>query len=145
MFTRFQASFCKGRSCEDQITQIVQAIEDGFQQHPMQCSILTLLDYSKAYNTVWRETLLLHMLNTGIPLTFITGDMFSSSTSLVPASDLLKVYLKDPSLCLFFSCSTLTILLLLSTMMQLLLSLPMMSLSSPPLVKGKMLKLLPNQ
>ena len=28
MFSRFQAGFCKGRSCEDQITQIVQAIED---------------------------------------------------------------------------------------------------------------------
>ena len=32
MFSRFQAGFRKGRSCEDQITRIVQAIEDGFQQ-----------------------------------------------------------------------------------------------------------------
>ena len=71
MFSRFQAGFRKGRSCEDQITCIVQAIEDGFQQRPMQCSVLTLLDFSKAYDTVWREKLLLHMLNTGIPLTFI--------------------------------------------------------------------------
>ena len=31
MFSRFQAGFRKGRSCEDQITGIVQAIEDGFQ------------------------------------------------------------------------------------------------------------------
>ena len=30
MFSRFQAGFRKGRSCEDQITRIVQAIEDGF-------------------------------------------------------------------------------------------------------------------
>ena len=30
MFSRFQAGFCKGRSCEDQINQIVQAIENGF-------------------------------------------------------------------------------------------------------------------
>ena len=37
----------------------------------MQCSVLTLLDFSKAYDTVWREKLLLHMLNTGIPPTFI--------------------------------------------------------------------------
>ena len=37
----------------------------------MQHSILTLLDFSKAYDTVWREKLLLHMLNTVIPLTFI--------------------------------------------------------------------------
>ena len=71
MFSRFQAGFRKGRSCEDQITRIVQAIEDGFQQRPMQRSFLTLLDFSKAYDTVWREKLLLHMLNTGIPPTFV--------------------------------------------------------------------------
>ena len=71
MFSRFQAGFRKGRSCEDQITRIVQAIEDGFQQRPMQRSVLTHLDFSKAYDTVWREKLLLHMLNTGIPPTFI--------------------------------------------------------------------------
>ena len=71
MFSQFQAGFHKGRGCEDHIIQIVQAIEDGFQQHPMQGSILTLLDFSKAYDTVWREKLLLHMLNTGIPWTFI--------------------------------------------------------------------------
>ena len=71
MFSRFHVGFRKGQSCEDQITQIVQAIEDGFQQRPMQRSVLTLLDFSKAYDTVWREKLLLHMLNTGIPLTFI--------------------------------------------------------------------------
>ena len=71
MFSRFQAGFRKGRSCKDHITQIVQAIEDGFQHRPMQRSALTLLDFSEAYDTVWREKLLLHMLNTGIPPTFI--------------------------------------------------------------------------
>ena len=71
LFSRFQAGFRKGRSCEDQIAQIVQAIENGFQQCPMQRSVLTLLDFSKAYDTVCREKLLLHMLDTGIPSTFI--------------------------------------------------------------------------
>ena len=71
MFSEFQAGFCKGWSCENQITRIVQAIEDGFQQRPIKYSVLTLLDFSKAYDTVWREKLLLHMLNTGIPPTFI--------------------------------------------------------------------------
>ena len=33
--------------------------------------VLTVLDFSKAYDTVWRENLLLHILNTGIPPTFI--------------------------------------------------------------------------
>ena len=71
MFGRFQAGFRKGQSCEDQVTRINQAVEEGFQQRPMQRSVLTLLDFSKAYDTVWREKLLLHMLNTGIPPTFI--------------------------------------------------------------------------
>ena len=71
MFGRFQAGFRKGQSCEDQVTRINQAVEDGFQQRPMQRSVLTLLDFSKAYDTVWREKLQLHMLNTDIPPTFI--------------------------------------------------------------------------
>ena len=37
----------------------------------MKRSVLTLLDFSKAYDTVWREKLLLHMLNIGIPSPFI--------------------------------------------------------------------------
>ena len=37
----------------------------------MQRSVLALIDFSKRYDTVWRETLLLHMLDTGIPSTFI--------------------------------------------------------------------------
>ena len=71
LFGRSQAGFRKGRSCEDQITQIVQAREDSFQQPPMQSSVLTLLDISKAYDTVWRKKLLLNMLDAGIPSTFI--------------------------------------------------------------------------
>ena len=38
LFSRFQAGFRKGRSCEDQITQR---------------SVLTLWDFRKAYDTVW--------------------------------------------------------------------------------------------
>ena len=52
MFSRFQAGFQKGQSCEDQITRIVLAIEDGFQQRPMKGFVLTLLDFSKSYDTV---------------------------------------------------------------------------------------------
>ena len=71
MFSRFQASFLKGQSCEDQITRIIQVSKDGFQQRLMKRSLSTLLDFSKAYDTVWREKLLLHMLNTGVSPTFI--------------------------------------------------------------------------
>ena len=69
-FGHFQASFCKGRSCEDQIL-IAQVIEDGFQQRPMQHSVLTLLDFSKVYDTVWQEKLILCMLDACIPITFV--------------------------------------------------------------------------
>ena len=48
LFSRFQAGFCKGRICEDEITRIVQATEDGFQQNLMQRFVLALLDFSKA-------------------------------------------------------------------------------------------------
>ena len=57
-FHRSQAGFRKSRSCEDQILRIAQAIEDGFQQKKMERSVLVLLDFSKAYDMVWREKLL---------------------------------------------------------------------------------------
>ena len=51
-FSPLQAGFRKKCSCEEHITRIVQAIENGFQQTPMQRSVLVLLDYSKAYDMV---------------------------------------------------------------------------------------------
>ena len=102
LFSQFQASFCRGLSCEDQITQIVQEIEDGFQH----AFVMTLLDFSKAYDTVWREKLLLHMLDTDIPSTFIGCIQSFFNKSLVPAVVLLKVYLKIPFLPHCSSCST---------------------------------------
>ena len=68
MFSQFEADFCNGRSCEDQITLIVRG---WVPTTPDATPVLTLLDFSKAYDIVWREKLLLHMLNTGIPPTFI--------------------------------------------------------------------------
>jgi len=69
MFNSQQAGFRKGRSCEDQIIRITQAIEDGFQMKPTsQRSVLVLLDFSKAYDTVWRQRLLLTMFQKGVPL-----------------------------------------------------------------------------
>ena len=49
---RFQAGFRKGRSCEDQILKVVQAIENGFAQNKLIRSVLVLLDFSNAYDTV---------------------------------------------------------------------------------------------
>ena len=50
---------------------MVQKIGDGFQQKKFHRSVIVLLDFSKAYDTVWREKLLSHMQAQGIPLTFI--------------------------------------------------------------------------
>ena len=66
-----QAGFRKLRSCEDQVLRITQTISDGFQERPSKRGVLVLLDYSKAYDTVWREELLLGMLNKGVPAVMI--------------------------------------------------------------------------
>ena len=57
----------------------------------MQCSVLALLDFSKAYDMVWREKLLLNMLDTGIPPTFMRWlrSLFSNLRACV---QLLKVF-----------------------------------------------------
>ena len=60
-----QAGFRKRRSCEDQDLRVTQAISDGFQSKKR--SVLVLLDYSKAYDKIWREELLLSMHATGVP------------------------------------------------------------------------------
>ena len=66
-----QAGFRKGRSCEDQILKVVQAIENGFAKPEMERTVLVLLDFSSAYDTVWREKLLTSLYEQGIPLQFI--------------------------------------------------------------------------
>ena len=70
-FSPLQAGFRRGRSCEDQITRVVQAIEDGFQKKSFHRSVLVLLDFSKAYDTVWREKLLLTMIDVGVPRSIV--------------------------------------------------------------------------
>ena len=62
-----QAGFRKGRGCEDQITKVIQAIQDGFNNKVMERSVLVLLDFSKAYVTVWREKLIIALLEQGVP------------------------------------------------------------------------------
>ena len=66
--TNTQAGFRKQRSCEDQILRINQSISDGFQAKPAKRTILVLLDYSKAYDRVWRQDLMLDMINMGVPM-----------------------------------------------------------------------------
>lgn len=71
-FSSLQAGFRKKRSCEDQILKIVQAIEDGFHNRPKaRKSVLVLLDFSKAYDTVWRFKLLDTLLEKGVPTIYV--------------------------------------------------------------------------
>ena len=52
--------------------RISQTITDGFQKSkPPNRAVMALLDFSRAYDTVWREDLLASMLDLGIPYPFI--------------------------------------------------------------------------
>ena len=62
-----QADFRKGRSTMDQIVHILQATFDAFDQTPPHRSILAMLDFTKAYDRVWRDALLHKMDKLGIP------------------------------------------------------------------------------
>ena len=70
-FSSLQAGFRQGHSCMDQIIRLSQAIEDGFQSKPMKRAVMVLLDYSKAFDTVWRSKLLTSMADKGVPLEYI--------------------------------------------------------------------------
>ena len=70
-FSSIQAGFRRGHSCVDQIIRLTQAIEDGFQQKPIQRAVMVLLDYSKAFDTVWRQRLLLSMADKGVPIDYV--------------------------------------------------------------------------
>ena len=66
-----QAGFRTLRSCEDQILKMTQLIEDGFQQKKCERSVMALLDFSKAFDQVWRQKLLLNLHERGIPMKLI--------------------------------------------------------------------------
>ena len=97
------------------VSKNAQAIKDGFQQRPMQRYVLTLLDFSKAYDTVWTEELLLNMaihlrLSVGYDLFSTTAEHASNSLlSSAPVVISPRVYLKVPFLHRYYFCSTLTI------------------------------------
>ena len=86
---KYQAGFRKGRSYEDQILKVVQAIKNGFARKEMERSLLVLLDFSSAYDTVWREKLLITLYEQGIPPTFIRwlGGFLSNRVARVRLGD----------------------------------------------------------
>ena len=58
-----QAGFRAQRSSMDQVLRLTQGVDDGFQRSkPADRTVLALLDFSKAYDRVWRADLLDCML-----------------------------------------------------------------------------------
>ena len=53
---------------------VSQSIRGGFQCSPMKRKFLVLIDYSRAYDHIWRIALLLNMLRIGVPTHIITID-----------------------------------------------------------------------
>ena len=64
-----QAAFRANRSTEDQLLRITQAIADGFNR-PRKAgrTLLTLVDFSRAFDTVWKPGLLEKMMEKGVPV-----------------------------------------------------------------------------
>ncbi len=65
-----QVGFRTSRSCEYQILRVTQTISDEYQATTPKRTVPTLLDFSKAFDRVWKEDLLLRAVNKGLPLTF---------------------------------------------------------------------------
>ena len=66
-WSKDQAGFRSQRSCEDQVLRLTQSISNALQSTPPSRSILALLDFSKAYDKVWKNRLFQIMLNKGVP------------------------------------------------------------------------------
>lgn len=71
MWCNDQSGFRRHRTTEDQTLRITQNVSDGFQARPGKRSVLALLDFSKAYDTVWRADLLGALLTAGVPVRYI--------------------------------------------------------------------------
>ena len=71
MLNPCQAGFRALHSTEDQCIRISQAISDGFQEKPMKRTVLTLVDFKRAFDTVWRVGLYTKLLEMKIPMCYI--------------------------------------------------------------------------
>ena len=66
-----QAGFCPGRSTLDQIFYLSQSISDGFNKpRPGSRTILSTIDFSKAFNSVWHPALFHKLILAGLPPCF---------------------------------------------------------------------------
>ena len=66
-----QAGFRPGRSTLDQILYLSQSISDGFNKpRPGFWTILSTIDFSKAFDSVWHPALFHKLISTGLPPCF---------------------------------------------------------------------------
>ena len=72
ILTDNQAGFRPGRCTTDQVLKLVQEASDNMHENPRgRTTIATFFDYSKAYDSVWRDGLLYKMVKNNIPYRFI--------------------------------------------------------------------------
>ena len=68
----FQAGFRRLRSTADQCMRITDLVAKGFHsKKPPKRSILTLIDFSRAFDKVWHQKLYIKMQKMGIPACFV--------------------------------------------------------------------------
>ena len=108
-----QAGFRPGRSTLDQILYLSQFILDGFNKpRPGSRTILSTIDFSKAFDSGWHLALFHKLISAGLPpcfarwlnLSFSLGALlwFFKITKVAPFES-VEVFRKDPFLALFFS------------------------------------------
>ena len=117
-----QAGFRPGRSTLDQILFLSQCISDGFNKsRPGSRTILSTIDFSKAFDSVWHPALFHKLISAGFPPCFARWTQsflsdrrasFIKITKVAPFES-VKVFRKDPLLALYFSLSSTTIFRLL--------------------------------
>ena len=67
-----QVSFCLGLSTLDQILYLSQSILDRFNKpRPVSWTILSTIDLSKAFSSVWHPTLFHKLISAGLPPCFV--------------------------------------------------------------------------
>jgi ribonuclease HI len=65
---RWQAGFQRLRSTEEQCVRLSQEVWDNFQSQPMKRTVACFLDCSLAYDRVWKERLIIKMMDAEIPM-----------------------------------------------------------------------------
>ena len=118
-----QAGFRPGRSKLDQILFLSQSISDGFNKpRPGSRTILSTIDFSKAFDSVWHPVLFHKLISAGLPPCFARWTQsflsdrracgFFKITKAAPFES-VELFRKDPFLALYFSLSSLMIFRLL--------------------------------